>query len=926
MMSAGQIGSDQDSPRDMVCDQFEKAWRAGERPRIEDYLQPHPQQQRGELLAQLLRLEWQLRLEGGAQPSVMEYCERFPADQPLVREELKNADRMADSRREASTVVTDLPSEEMRQPLGEADGSTWDLQPITQGEQIGRFRIAKLLGQGGFGQVYLGYDNQLQRSVAIKVPSRALVSEKQTAEEYLAEARTLAGLDHPHIVPVYDVGSTEAYPCFIVSKFIAGTDLATRITAERLAYRESAELAASVAEALHFAHRHKIVHRDIKPANILLDVDGKPYVTDFGIALKDEDFGKSGGTLLGTPVYMSPEQVRGEGHVVDGRSDIFSLGVVLYELLTGQRPFTGSNWLDVVDRIATLEARPPRQLDDAIPQELERICLKAMSKRAVDRYTTAWDLAQDLRRFLTATNTPGASPAADVSPPPIPSAEEIGHTDTLISCAQLDDTPLEAKEEGWVSHFCRNLKVRLEQLSGEPVNVVNCPMPSGECLLDDNIFDCLPSAKTIVSVVSPPFAKSEGCRRSVIEFWTAADRSGHLWIDDSSRFFKVLRTPLSADEVPPDLAEPLSQVRGFEFYEEDPQTGRVLEFHERFGAESRQRYYERVYDLAHEVHRVLNAMKKQGGDTAAAQGPDDGEVVFLAAASSDLQADVDKIRRELVARGHEVLPNRPLPLVKAQLESRVREDLARSSISIHPVGDLYGIIPEQADCSIIELQNRVAAQAAANSDLQRIIWIPKGINAQDSRQEAFLNEIRQNCEVHRGADIIQDNLETLKAILIEKLEARKQAAQSTASTTTLMAPRVYLICDKKDEVAIEPLEDCLFQQDLEVSLPEFDAAEAEASEIHRQNLLDCDGVLIYYGSARHSWVDIKLRSVLKASGYGRDRALAAQTVYIAPPFDRRKERFQTHVAEVVRQGDSFDPELLSGFVQRLKQNQESEHE
>ena len=209
-----------------------------------------------------------------------------------------------------------------------------------------------------------------------------------------------------------------------------GKDLATHLQHERLNYRQAAQLIATVAEALHYAHTQGFVHRDIKPANILLERLEHPCLADFGLALRDEDIGK-GPRYAGTPAYMSPEQARGEGHRVDGRSDIFSLGAVLYELLTGRRLFCSESQAELLELTAYHEPKPPRQIDDRVPKELERICLKAVARRAADRYTTAKDLAEDLRVFLANTrhwsqNTPSASSSR--SPDGTPTEQ---HTATL---------------------------------------------------------------------------------------------------------------------------------------------------------------------------------------------------------------------------------------------------------------------------------------------------------------------------------------------------------------------------------------------------------------------------------------------------------------------------------------------------------------
>jgi serine/threonine protein kinase len=271
--------------------------------------------------------------------------------------------------------------------------------PPEQPELIGRYRIEKLIGKGGFGLVYLAHDEQLGRRVAVKVPHAKRVVRPEDADLYLTEARTVASLEHPHIVPVYDVGSTAEHPFFVVSKYVEGTDLATRLNESRLSCHQAAKVVAIVAEALHYAHKRGLVHRDVKPGNILIGSNGTPHVVDFGLALREENLGK-GLKYVGTPAYMSPEQARGEGHRVDGRSDIFSLGVVFYELLVGRPPFRVATLAEALEQVTDYEPRPPRQCDDSIPKELERICLKALSKRAADRYTTAHDLAEDLKHFL----------------------------------------------------------------------------------------------------------------------------------------------------------------------------------------------------------------------------------------------------------------------------------------------------------------------------------------------------------------------------------------------------------------------------------------------------------------------------------------------------------------------------------------------
>ena len=277
------------------------------------------------------------------------------------------------------------------------------------------YQIIEEVGRGGMGTVYRARDERLDRLVAVKLID-APRTERETKKGPLLEARVVAALDHPHIVPVYDVGQRRDGRPFVVSKLVEGDDLAARLKRDqRPSFTESAELVADIADALHHAHTRGLVHRDVKPANILVDHHDHAWLTDFGLAGRIDREGL-GHLLVGTPAYMSPEQARGEGHRVDGRSDIFSLGCVLYELLTGRRTFQGKTREELRHAITTTDVMTPSAVDVDVPRTLARVCLRALSKRAVDRYPTAHDMAEDLRiasRKLTSPSRTSQTPQDD---------------------------------------------------------------------------------------------------------------------------------------------------------------------------------------------------------------------------------------------------------------------------------------------------------------------------------------------------------------------------------------------------------------------------------------------------------------------------------------------------------------------------------
>jgi serine/threonine protein kinase len=267
--------------------------------------------------------------------------------------------------------------------------------------RLGRFEFVGKIGAGTYGTVFKAKDPQLGRMVAIKMLRGSRLGGQEELDRFLREARSFAQLKHPGIVTLYEIGQDDGCS-YLVEEYVEGITLSDRMEKEALPIRDSAELLAHVSDALQAAHERGVIHRDVKPSNILLDGKGHPHVTDFGLAKVEgeEKPMTQSGDVLGTPAYMSPEQARGDALHVDARTDVYSVGVILYELLTRERPFQGNRRMLML-QVLEDEPRHPRTLNEKIPRDLATICLKAMAKSPAFRYGSAGEMAADLRRFLS---------------------------------------------------------------------------------------------------------------------------------------------------------------------------------------------------------------------------------------------------------------------------------------------------------------------------------------------------------------------------------------------------------------------------------------------------------------------------------------------------------------------------------------------
>jgi tetratricopeptide (TPR) repeat protein len=423
---------------DRICDRFEAAWGAGERPRIEDFLDGVAAPYRPSLLRDLLDAELDARRRLGERPEPDEYRAHFPDDLSAIESAFDRSARPTGAPPGAEAAKAHDDASRALEPTRAADpettetydqaterGRTTDLGPraapgnpevrtwhdsLGDGDRLppgaavryfGDYEIRRELGRGGMGVVYQAKQVSLNRPVALKMVKAGVLAGDDELRRFRNEAEAVATLDHPGIVPVYEVGEHAGQHYFSM-KLVLGGSLVPLMERYREDPKTAARLVAEAAEAVAHAHARGILHRDLKPANILVDQEGHPHITDFGLAKRvegDIELTQSG-AIVGTPAYMSPEQASGRRWAMTTASDVYGLGAVLYALLTGRPPFGGDSVVETIDAVRNRPAEPPRRLNAAVPRDLETICLRCLEKEPRRRYATAQALAADLEAWL----------------------------------------------------------------------------------------------------------------------------------------------------------------------------------------------------------------------------------------------------------------------------------------------------------------------------------------------------------------------------------------------------------------------------------------------------------------------------------------------------------------------------------------------
>ena len=496
--------------------------------------------------------------------------------------------------------------------------------------------------------------------------------------------------------------------------------------------------------------------------------------------------------------------------------------------------------------------------------------------------------------------------------------------DLFISYAHIDNEALKEGEKGWVANFHRALEVRLSQLLGERPHIWRDQKLQGNDVFSKEIVGQFPKTALLMSILSPRYTKSEWCTKEVNEFFEVAQNGIGTTIDNKSRIFKVIKTPVKVEQQP----EKIQDTLGYEFFKVDPETGRARELNQLYGSALEEAYWARLDDLAHDICDLLEKVKDSGEGhqeinhvTPSLNGhAPDTITVYLAESSSDISEQRDAIKRELQEFGYKVVPEAPLPTLESEYKKKVRALLDKSQITVHMIGGNYGMVPENGEQSAIALQNELAAVKSKKDQNPRLIWLPPGIKARDERQERFLEAIQTQAKAQEGAELFQTSIEDLKGAIHARVKKIREANEPILSNLYL-ADAAFAIKEQRTQ-----LKKHLQQQGYKI-LPEKHLAPVadELEKQARQALEQSDIAILMVGGnyslvpegTEYSHIDLQYRQILKNEKIAPSRRL----VWLDPEMKKTKD---TRLAAFIKELESTKAiDLIECPIEALDKNIDS---
>lgn len=470
--------------------------------------------------------------------------------------------------------------------------------------------------------------------------------------------------------------------------------------------------------------------------------------------------------------------------------------------------------------------------------------------------------------------------------------------DVLITFAEKDNETAQKSEQGWVSQFKKFLELMLLQVLGSKPNIVL------KSEFDTATAPALNNAAVLVAVLTKEFIESGRCLDNVETFHKATANS------KINRIFKVMKSPLTIQEQPPRLRDLI----GYEMYQLDTETGLQKEYSDFFSQEAEKQYWMKLVDLAYDIHEALMILN-EGDVKSGVKNIYKRKSIYLAETGHDLSVQRNIIKRELQRHGYIVLPKTTLPTHLNEVESTVRKDLEECSLSVHLVGSAYGEIPEGSDRSIVDIQNRIAAEVALGKkqnkqEFSRLIWISQNLKNASDKQKAFIDTIKRDTEAQEGAEILQNPLEDFKNIMREELlESHERRSAEAEHEKT-----IYLVHDKVDVGEVKPIKDAIEKSGFKVLTPAFEGELLDVRKHHIDNLRNFDGAIIFKGKVNDQWVRMKVLDLLKAPGFGRKKPIQGKAI-VSP--SNNLDLFKNQNLTLITGDQGRSIETLKNFLQEI---------